>query len=110
MNKEMIWNDSNELVFADEPNVGVAGIGNNIPDEVGDNYIRFMVNIDGFSDPLVFLKSKRTERWWMVVQSPNNMGERYRRHQFVPCSYADYQSAMNQEIPDRWWKVQQKLM
>jgi arginase family enzyme len=81
-----------------------------LPDEVSDNYIRFMVNIDGFNDQMVFLKSKRTERWWMVVQSPNHIGERYRRHQFVPCSYADYQSAMNQEIPDRWWKVQQKLM
>jgi hypothetical protein len=59
---------------------------------------------------LVFLKSKKTNRWWMVVGVQDMVRKRYRRHQFVPCSYEDYQSALNQEIPDRWWKVQQKLM
>ncbi len=83
---------------------------NDLPEEGIDDYIRFMVKVEGFEDQLVFLKSKRTERWWMVVQSSNNIGEKYRRHQFVPCSYTDYQTALKQEIPDRWWKVQQKLM
>jgi hypothetical protein len=59
---------------------------------------------------MVFLKSKKSGRWWMVLKSKNKENTKYRPHQFVPCSYADYQTALNNDIPDRWWKVQQKLM
>lgn len=81
-----------------------------LPEQKSEDYVRFMVKVEGFDDQLVFLKSKISERWWMEVQSSQNIGAKYRRHQFVPCSYADYQAALNHEIPDRWWKVQQKLM
>jgi arginase family enzyme len=40
----------------------------------------------------VFLKSKKTNRWWM--QLPNK--------QFIPCSYNDYLLAGRDEVPDRW--------
>ncbi len=46
----------------------------------------------------------------MIVGTKDLVNQKYKRHQFVPCSYQDYQTALNQEIPDRWWKVQQKLM
>jgi arginase family enzyme len=83
---------------------------NDSPERRSEDFVRFMVNIEGFEDQLIFLKNKRTDRWWMEVQSSSNVGEKYRRHQFVPCSFADYQTALKHEIPDRWWKVQQKLM
>ena len=35
---EMVWN-GNEIVFTDEPNVGVASIGNNVPDEVAEEIV-----------------------------------------------------------------------
>jgi len=52
------------------------------------------------SNDTIFLKSKRTSRWWM--QLPNGM--------FVPCSYSDYLQACNDEIPERWLREQERLM
>ncbi len=46
-----------------------------------------------------FLKSKKTARWWM--QLPNG--------QFIPCAYADYLLASNNEIPERWLRAQERL-
>ena len=56
------------------------------------------------------MKSKKSDRWWMDISAYSKMSKKYIKHQFVPCSYIDYQQAMHNEIPDRWWKVQQKLM
>lgn len=46
----------------------------------------------------LFLKSKKTGRWWM--QLPNR--------QFIPCSYNDYLAACNNEIPERWLRAQER--
>ncbi|MCF6171871.1 MAG: formimidoylglutamase [Bacteroidales bacterium] len=97
---EMMW------YFID----GFANRQGDRPELDKENYIRFIVKSDEFNEELVFLKSKKTDRWWMEVSSNNAVNKKYRRHQFVPCSYPDYQAAMQHEIPDRWWKVQQKLM
>lgn len=97
---QMIW------YFID----GFANRHNEFPEKSTEDYIRFIINIDAFEEELVFLKSKKTERWWMEIQPKNKMKNKYRRHQFVPCSYSDYQSALNKEVPDRWWKLQQKMM
>jgi hypothetical protein len=35
---------------------------------------------------------------------------KYERHYLVPCSYSDYETALNDDIPDRWWQVYKKLM
>ncbi|RYD56608.1 MAG: arginase [Sphingobacteriales bacterium] len=48
----------------------------------------------------IFMKSKRTNRWWMKM--PNQ--------KYVPCSYADYQLASNDEIPERWLREQERLL
>jgi len=53
-----------------------------------------------FSDiDTVFLKSKKTARWWM--QTPDK--------EYLPCSYADYLLASNNEIPERWLRHQERL-
>ncbi len=53
-----------------------------------------------FSDiDTVFMKSKRTKRWWMGLPSGN----------FVPCSYNDYLIACRGEIPERWLREQERL-
>ena len=46
----------------------------------------------------VFLQSKKTSRWWM--QLPNK--------KFIPCSYKDYVSASQNEIPERWLRAQER--
>jgi formiminoglutamase len=61
----------------------------------------FMVFHVSFTDnDTVFLKSKRTNRWWMRL--PNQS--------FVPCSYKDYQIASNDEIPERWLREQERMI
>ncbi len=63
-----------------------------------DQFLLFNV---AFTDhDTVFLKSKRTNRWWMRM--PNNT--------FIPCSYQDYISASSNEIPERWLREQERLM
>ncbi|QEH43948.1 formimidoylglutamase [Chitinophaga sp. XS-30] len=47
----------------------------------------------------VFLKSKKTGRWWM--QLPDK--------EFIPCAYSDYLLASNNEIPERWLRSQERL-
>lgn len=63
-----------------------------------DEFITFHV---AFTDnDTIFLKSKRTNRWWMKL--PNQS--------FVPCSYKDYLSASSDEIPERWLREQERLI
>ena len=75
-----------------------------------ENYIRYTVQVTDFDEGIVFYKSKPTERWWMEIKCTDNIREKYRRHYIVPCSAADYQTALADEIPDRWWQAYQKLM
>lgn len=74
------------------------------------DYIRFSVHLDNFTEEeLVFLKSNKSERWWMEVPYPPEQGKKYNRHHLVPCDHSDYELAMKNEIPDLWWKTYQKL-
>lgn len=75
-----------------------------------ENHIRYTVQVTDFDDGIVFYKSKATDRWWMEIKCPDNIREKYLRHYIVPCSTADYQTALADEIPDRWWQAYQKLM
>jgi hypothetical protein len=29
---------------------------------------------------------------------------------FIGCSYLDYETVCNDEMPDRWWRAYQRLM
>lgn len=63
-----------------------------------DEFLVFHVT---FTDnDTIFLKSKRTNRWWMKL--PNQS--------YVPCSYKDYLVASNDEIPERWLREQERLI
>ena len=48
----------------------------------------------------VFLQSKKTGRWWM--QLPNK--------KFIACSYKDYITASQNEIPERWLRAQERAV
>jgi len=97
---QMIW------YFID----GFMNRNDDLPEAKTEDYIKFTVTAGNGEEDLVFLKSKKSERWWMEVQTDTKFMNKYKRHQYVPCSYQDYQDALNHDIPDRWWKVQQKLM
>jgi arginase family enzyme len=47
----------------------------------------------------VFLKSRKTNRWWM--QLPDK--------KYIACSYKDYLLASSNEIPERWLRAQERV-
>jgi arginase family enzyme len=68
------------------------------PLEKRDEFSEFHVSFT--SNDVLFLKSKRTARWWMQIPDGR----------FVPCSYADYRLACNDEMPERWLREQERLV
>jgi arginase family enzyme len=97
---QMIW------YFLD----GFGNRSNDFPDGKNGDYIKYYVELEGSKEGIIFYKSKVTDRWWMELPVSEEKRSKYRRHLMVPCSYLDYQTACNNEIPDRWWKAYQKLM
>jgi formiminoglutamase len=75
-----------------------------------EDYLKYRVSIRDHKEEIVFYKSKKTDRWWMEIPLPAEQRLKYERHYLVPCSYKDYQTACENDIPDRWWMVYQKLM
>lgn len=73
------------------------------------NYKKYRVALEELNEEIVFCKSDKSGRWWMEVPYPGLKGNRFERHQSVPCSYEVYQEAMKGEVPDLWWKTYQKL-
>ncbi|HOI88221.1 MAG TPA: formimidoylglutamase [Lentimicrobium sp.] len=80
------------------------------PSRESESFIKYIVPTSDFSDGILFLKSRKTDRWWMEVICGADNRQKYASHYIVPCTYEDYQTACNNEIPDRWWQVYQKLM
>ncbi len=66
---------------------------------------KYVVNISNGDYELIFLKSKKSERWWMKV--PTNVESS--AFQLVPCSYSDYLQACREDIPNRWLKAYARM-
>lgn len=71
---------------------------NEAPLEDYESFVEFYVSFT--SNDTVFLKSKKTNRWWMKLPDET----------FIPCSYNDYLQASNNEIPERWLREQERLL
>jgi formiminoglutamase len=67
---------------------------------------KFIVNIEGVNDGIVFYKSIKTQRWWVEINYVINNDERTR---VISCTQEDYLKAAKNEIPERWWKFYQKF-
>lgn len=72
-------------------------------------YVTYRASLKDDSHELVFIKSKKTDRWWMQVPYPSG-GSKNERHHLVPCTYDDYLAANKGEMPDLWWRTYQKLI
>lgn len=70
-------------------------------------FVKYTVDIEESEFEMIFWKSKRSGRWWMQIPETGNV--KYERHQLIPCSYADYQLACNEEIPERWMRAFEKV-
>jgi formiminoglutamase len=58
----------------------------------------YLVEVNGFAEPLVFWKSNKTQRWW--IQLPD---KKINKNHLLSCSYSDYQEACSGELPERIW-------
>ncbi len=85
---------------------GVNYRANDYPFGLKDNYQKYIVPIE--NQVLNFYKSNKSGRWWMEINL--NESNKFKRHALIPCTYQDYISATNQEIPDRWLKTLKKLV
>lgn len=73
------------------------------------NYTQYKVMLTEGDEELIFIKSNRSNRWWMKVPYPPSQKIKFERHHLVPCDYIDYQTAMSDEMPDLWIKTYHKI-
>lgn len=69
------------------------------------SYFKYIVPLK--EQELVFYKSDISDRWWIAIDKYSCTNEKEKT--LFPCSYADYQKAISNEIPLRWWKLNNKL-
>ena len=69
-------------------------------------YTSYNVPIE--EEVLLFKKSNKTGRWWVELPFISTINNKLKRHTLLPCTYGDYLSACNQEIPERWMKARRK--
>lgn len=73
-----------------------------------ENFQQYSVAVTGALNELIFLCSRFTGRWWMLIpmlHKEKNMTQYY----YLPCSARDYDLACEDKIPDRWWKAYHKF-
>jgi arginase family enzyme len=72
-------------------------------------YLIYKTSLKHEEHELVFVKSRKSDRWWMQVPYPAG-GSKNERFHLVPCQYDDYKTAVSGEMPDLWWRTFQKLI
>jgi arginase family enzyme len=96
---QMIW------YFID----GVYNRKRDFPLSPKSQYLIYKTSLKHEEHELVFVKSKKSDRWWMQVPYPAG-GSKNERFHLVPCQYDDYKTAVSGEMPDLWWRTFQKLI
>ena len=74
-----------------------------------NDFLKYVVSMPVEPEILTFYKSKVTEKWWMEI-TYHRPGARYARNSFIPCSYADYQTATKGEVPERYINTLAKII
>lgn len=71
-----------------------------------ENYIKYIVPLN--EEELTFYKSDKTGRWWIEIPFVLSSDNKLKRNTLLPCSYEEYLTACENEMPERWWKAQRK--
>jgi formiminoglutamase len=87
----------------------VEGVNFRISDEDFEDEKRFISYKVPINDEvLVFKKSNKTGRWWIELPFIVKVDNKLKSKTLLPCTYGEYLSACNQEIPERWLKARRK--
>ena len=70
-------------------------------------YTTYVVPLEEEQINLIFLKSNKSERWWMELPFEGT-ANKYSKQTLLPCTQQDYITACNQEIPEKWLKARLK--
>ncbi|WP_196891861.1 formimidoylglutamase [Aureivirga marina] len=70
-----------------------------------ENYQKFIVLIE--NEEFNFYKSHKSGRWWMEINLSKNTNDK--KNTLIPCTYQDYLTANNNEIPERLYKSYKRL-
>ena len=73
------------------------------------DYLVYEVPLGGDPASIKFFKSKISDKWWMEVPHPEDTSS-FMRSRMVPCSYADYKTAVEGEVPNRWITTYSKMI
>ncbi len=88
---------------------GVASRKRDLPILNKKGFRKYTVDLQEAGHRLVFYKSKKSDRWWIEVPYPPDPALEHSRTRLTPCSYNDYLTALDDEIPDKWWRTYRKL-
>src|SRR3569833_446525 len=66
-------------------------------------YLIYKTSLKHDEHEKVFMKSKKSDRWWMQKPKPTKKTKNERNHQ-IPCQYDDYKTAVAGEMPDLLWR------
>lgn len=74
-----------------------------------ENYLIYEVDRNEEPGSIRFFKSKRSEKWWMEVPDAQAENSVFIKNKMIPCSYGDYEQALNGDIPSRWLAAYARL-
>ena len=80
-----------------------------VPVSNTNSYLTYRVTLEELDQEITFIKSMRSDRWWMKLPT-DGARNRYLSQHLLPCTYKDYQQACNNEVPDRWWNAVHKMV
>lgn len=72
------------------------------------SYSKHTITMSNSVDELVFYRSKKTGRWWVVVPVINKNDDVNQTY-YLPCTKSDYEMACKDVVPERWWLTFNKL-
>jgi formiminoglutamase len=70
-----------------------------------NHFLKFAVGFHDNPHKMLFYKNRHTEKWWMQVDDLSGQ----RPPLIVPCSYQDYLTAADGEVPNRWILMQTRI-
>ncbi|MAN59488.1 MAG: arginase [Flavobacteriaceae bacterium] len=77
-------------------------------DDFGNDAMFTTYKVPVNDDVLVFKKSTKTGRWWIELPFISTVNNKLKRRTLLPCTYGEYLSATQQELPERWLKARRK--